>query len=453
MGIRDARRLGPVEEALKGKVTNREGAERAGLSVRQFRRLKQRVARLGPAGLQHGNRGQPSRRRTSATVRERILFWLCRPEVRVNDCHIAEKLREEERLKVSHETVRRVRRAEGIAPKRQRRSRRHRRRREREARCGAMVLTDGSPFRWLDDEGPELDLVGTLDDATGKILSLTLRPHEDLHGYGLVLQETFTLHGLPERVYGDRTTVFVRSDEHWTVEEQLAGHQHPTHLGQALQDLQVDYIAALSPQAKGRIERLWATLQDRLVVELRLRGITTVAAWLAYLPEFIADYNRRYALDPREAESAWRRAPRDLDLILSCRYQRTVANDNTVTLEERVVAVPPGPGGRSYAQCKVELRELLDGRLAVLYRGQRIAQLAPPPGAFVLTPRRHRLRRLARKTDAHPSPRIDDRAEVRVKTRAVLKPTPQSTTRPRRPGPKHPWRRYPTTHPAPSPVG
>jgi transposase len=445
MGMRKGRRLGPIEEARKGKITNREGAERAGLSVRQFRRLKQRVGVQGEAGLGHGNRGQPSKRRISAKVRARIVAWLQRTDVRVNDCHIAEKLKEVEHLEVSRETVRRVRRAEGIAPKRRRRPRVHRRRREREGRYGAMMLVDGSPFEWVAGAG-EQDLVGAMDDATGQILSLVFRPHEDTHGYAMVMRETFTNHGLPERVYGDRTTVLVRSDDHWTIEEQLAGRQHPTHLGQALEDLTITYIAALSPQAKGRIERMWATLQDRLVVELSLRRVTTVAAATRYLPEFIADFNRRFAHDPREAEVAWRRAPRDLDLILSCRYERTVARDNTVTLQQRTVQVPPGPGGRSYAQCKVELRELLDGRLIVLYHGERIAEVSAP-AAFELSPRNDRLRRFTPKTDAHRSTRIDDRSQTRTRTQAAPAQKTKSP-RPRRLKTKHPWRRFSNPLPA-----
>src|SRR3972149_4885006 len=158
MAIREARRLGPMEDALKGRVTNREGAERAGLSPRQFRRLKERVRRLGPAGLVHGNRGRASGRRLAEEVRERIAFWLQRPEVRVNDCHIAEKLWELEGLRVSRGTVRRFGGGRGGGGERVRRSGgglapapKRPRRREREARLGAMVLVDGSPFAWLGD--------------------------------------------------------------------------------------------------------------------------------------------------------------------------------------------------------------------------------------------------------------------------------------------------------------
>jgi transposase len=448
MSVREARRLGPMEDALKGRITNREGAERAGLSLRQFRRVKERVRRLGPEGLLHGNRGRPSGRRLAEEVRERIAFWLRRPEVRVNDCHITEKLWELEGLRVSRETVRRVRRELEIAPKRRRRPRRHRRRREREARCGAMILVDGSPFAWLGHGTERFDLLGAMDDATGQILSLAFRPHEDLHGYALILHETFTTHGLPERIYGDRSGVFERHDTHWTIDEELQGRRQPTQLRQVIEDLDVEYIAALSPQAKGRIERLWQTLQDRLVVELRLRRIPSREEAAAFLPEFIADFNHRFALPARESHAAWRRPPRELDRILCCRYTRTVANDNTARLEERTVHVPPGPARRSYAQCRVELRELLDGRLLVLYHEQIIARQAPPHDWHGLKPRARHNRRRAPRTDAHTTPRTNDRPPPPPRRTPTQAPKGTST-RPGRPDPDHPWRhtRYSTNAP------
>lgn len=447
MAVRDARRLGPLEDALRGRITNRQGAERAGLSVRQFRRLKARVSRLGVAGLCHGNRGRPSPRRIEPEIRERIRFWLERPEVRVNDCHIAEKLLELEGLCVSRETIRRVRRALGVAPKRRRRPRQHRRRREREARFGAMILVDGSPFRWFRDD-EQVDLVGALDDATGNILSLVFRPHEDLHGYGLVLRETFTTFGLPECVYGDRTSVFERNDKNWTVEEELQGRQEPTPMRRALEELGITYIPALSPQAKGRIERLWQTLQDRLVVELRLRKIDTLPGATAFLPEFIANYNPHFAVAPRDRESAWRRPPRELDLVLTCRYHRIVANDNTVRLEERLVHVLPGPGKRSYARCRVELRELLDGRLLVFHQGRIIAAQPAPAGFKALKPR---ARRSGPRGDLLTAPRTNDRHPAHTQT-GVPKAVKAKSAHPWRPGRNHPWRQYPHPKPVPEPV-
>jgi hypothetical protein len=294
-----------------------------------------------------------------------------------------------------------------------------------EAARGALIQIDGSPFPWLEERGPELVLLGAVDDATTEILALQFRPAEDVQGYATLFRDVFTTHGLPLAVYGDRLNLLIRNDAHWSVDEQLAGTQAPTHLGRILQALAVGYIAAGSPQAKGRVERLWGTLQDRLVSELRLRGIRTVEAAQAYLPAFIADFNRRFGKPPAQRQPVWRRPPRDLPLILGCRYRRVVARDNTVRLGPRVVQLR---GRRSYAGLTVEVRELLDGRLVVLHddvlRGE-----APSPGpAFILKPRRapSQDRRPPRALAARPLPQRLPRLAPNTHTG-------------RRPLPTHPW--------------
>jgi hypothetical protein len=305
----------------------------------------------------------------------------------VNDCHVTEKLREVEGLCVSRASVRRIRRALDLPAKHRRRPRQHRARRTPEARMGALVQLDGSPCAWLEGRGPVMTLHGAIDDATNTVLALHFRPTEDLHGYATVLQQIGLAYGLPLTLYGDRFGVFVRNDPHWTLAEELQGHQHPTHFGQILRDLAIGFRAAGSPQAKGRIERLWRTLQDRLVVELRLRGLVTRAAANAYLPEFLADYNRRFTHPPAETHAAWRPRPRDFADQLSCRYTRVVAPDNTVRLGPRWVQIPPGPYGRSYAGTRVDLRECVDGRLLVVRAGTRLVSQPAPGPDFVLTPR------------------------------------------------------------------
>ncbi|HEY3217276.1 MAG TPA: hypothetical protein VGK93_12370 [Candidatus Eisenbacteria bacterium] len=304
------------------------------------------------------------------------------------------------------------------------------------------MLLDASEHAWLEDRGPVWNLLGSLDDATGAILALHFRPHEDLHGYTTLLRRVIVEHGLPTNLYGDRLGVFVRNDDPWTLEEELAGTQDPTQFGHMLAEFAVGYLAATSPQAKGRIERLWQTLQDRLVAELRLRGITTYAAAEAYLAAFIADYNRRFAKPPREVRTAWRRAPRDLDHILTCRYHRTVAGDNTVTLPGRWIQIPPGPGQRSYHRCRVELRELLDGRLIVLHHDRVIAEQPAPTCPFTLAPRdsTRPKRRAALGIDAPGSPRNNDRAAPRVPSHPRNTP-PGRLTHIRRPAKTHPWKR------------
>ena len=440
MGRRETRRLGVVQAALQGRMTNREGALALGLSLRQFKRLRRQVREREAAGVVHGNRGRPSMRRLCAEVRERVRELLI-GEVKLNDHHLAELL-VAEGIVVSPASVRRIRQEHRLPPKRRRRPPRHRRRRERKARRGELVLIDGSPFQWFDVAGPAWTLLGAIDDATGDILALTLRPTEDLHGYVTLVRDLIAIHGVPECLYGDRSGILVRNDKHWTLAEELAGRQSPTHFGRMLEALAVRFIAATSPQAKGRVERLWATLQDRLAAELRLRGLTTFEAAMAYLPTFIHDHNQRRGRAPADSASAFRPAPRDLDRILACVYERVVARDNTVRVAGRWVQVPPGARQRSWHKARVEVRELLDGRLLVLHpRHGVIAEQPSPTAAFVLEARRapRETQRLAR-NEARESRQSHDRKPAGTKPHPATGGSGKLTTT-RRPRPDHPWNR------------
>lgn len=385
MSRKELPRAGLVGAALAGRITNREGAAALRISARQFQRLKERFREGGAPALRHRGRGRLSHRRLPAAITVKVQALLRDRYVGFNDTHATEKLREMEHLPISRESVRRLRRALGLAAVHRRRPPQHRRRRPRELAAGQLVQLDGSPFDWLEGRGPAMTLLGAIDDATSEVLALHFRPTEDLHGYATLLHHLFRTHGLPVALYGDGVNILVRTDRHWSLEEQLAGTQAPTHLGRVLQDLGIGYVQARSPQGKGRVERLWATLQDRLVSELRLRRFATRAEANAFLPLFMADFNRRFAR-PAAAAPVWRRPPRDLDIVLSCRYSRVVARDNTVRVGSRLIQIPRGPRGRSYSRRRVEVRELLDGRVIVYADAVVIAQLASARPDFCLVP-------------------------------------------------------------------
>jgi len=387
MSRKEVPRAGLLKAALAGRLTNAQGGRALGLSVRQFRRLKRRFREQGARGLLHALRGRPSNRRLAQPAREQIGVLMTTTYAGFNDVHLTEKLREVHHLGVSRSSVRHIRLALGRPATRRRAAPQHRSRRPRKPALGQLAQLDASPYAWFEDRGPVATLHGVIDDATSTPLALCFRPQEDLHGYVTLLDRTCRRYGLPLELYGDRLNVFARNDAHWTLAEQLQGHQNPTHFGRMLQVLGIGFIRAHSPQAKGRIERLWDTLQDRLTSELRLRGIRTLAAGNAFLPEFLADFTRRFAQPPADATPAWRPVPRDLADLLSCRYQRTVARDNTVHLGARWVQIPPGPRGRSYAGCRVEVRERLDGYLRVLYHDTLLASQPSSDPAFVLKPR------------------------------------------------------------------
>ncbi len=378
---------------LEGQLALQDAAGRLGLSPRQLRRLAQRVRALGPAGLVHGNRGRPPANRTPEPLRQQVLAWAQGPYAECNDCHLVELLAEREGVVIGRETVRVLLRAAGRAPKRKRRPRRHHRRRPRSPAKGLMVLWDGSPHPWLGPDQPPVTLMAALDDADGELLAAFFTPYETSEAYLRLLRDVVQRHGLPLSIYQDRHSALRRNDEAWSLEEQLAGRQFPTQVGMALEELGIHPIFALSPQAKGRIERLFGVLQDRLLAELQLHGITTLEQANHYLQQCgIERYNRRFRKTPARPDRAYR-SPHghDLHKILAFRYRATVLNDNTVRLGGRVLDIPPGPRGRSYAKAVVDVRQHLDGSWSVYYQDHQILDRADPsPLAEPLRYRRHR---------------------------------------------------------------
>src|SRR3989442_4413086 len=241
---KELHRPGLLKAVCAGQITNAQAATALRLSVRQVQRLKARFQTGGAPALRHGGRGRPSPRRLADAVRDQIARLMKTVYVGFNDRALREKLREQHHRAVGRESVRRLRRQLGLPSQRARRAPRARRRRAPEEARGALIQIDGSPFAWLEDRGPSCALLGAVDDATTDILALHFRPAEDVHGYMTLFRDVFTAHGLPLAVYGDRLNILVRNDPHWSLEEQLAGLQFPTHIGRLLQDLCVAYIAA-----------------------------------------------------------------------------------------------------------------------------------------------------------------------------------------------------------------
>jgi len=381
MSQKEFQRVKVIENAAGGRLSVREASRLLQRSERQVQRLKRRYRPDSIAWVQHGNRGRPMPWAVSLPQKQLILSLARGKYQGFNDSHLAEKLRDEENISLSRETVRRILRGAKLASPQKRRPRKYRSRRPPRPRFGMMALTDASCHDWLQGRGPELTLTGFQDDATHKILAASFQLEaENTLGYLRSLRSMILTHGIPLSLYRDRHGIFQRNDAHWTLAEQLAGKQSPTQLGRALEELGIQQIPAYSPQAKGRIERAWRTFQDRLVSELRLAHATTLEQANTVLTRFCADYNQRFARAATDAASDFRSLPRRFDLArcLSLRYRRVVAADHTITLGAHSIALPPLPGQRGYAGETVELSHQLDGTLRV-YRGDTLLLALPLP--------------------------------------------------------------------------
>jgi transposase len=373
---KELQRVTVISACMQGNLACARAAELLDLSPRHIKRLKARYRLGSAAALAHASRGRPSHRRLPDAVRERILQLSRTRYAGFNDHHLCEKLVEHEGFSLSRETLRRLLRQHGIGSPRKRRPPAHRQRRLRSARIGELVQLDGSPHDWLEGRGPLLTALGMQDDATGKILAAQFFPSETTSAYLCLLRQLLGRHGVPLAFYGDRSGIFVRNDHRWTVEEQLAGKRQPTQFGRALDQLGVTFIAAHSPQAKGRIERLWGLLQDRLTSELRLAKASDIDSANAVLRKFIADYNRRFARLPRETATAWREAPENLERICCFVHERIVSNDNVVQWDGRRFQIPQQARRFSFAGAKIHIYQALDGRLSFFYGDIRLEHSA-----------------------------------------------------------------------------
>lgn len=377
LSTKEARRVYVMERVVAGKMTVRQGAEYLGLSERQVKRLKKGMKEKGVAALAHGNRGRAPKHTIPKDIRDVIVSLATGLYRGASAEHMSELLRLHQSISVSAKSITRILRQEGVLDPHVKKHRRRRRSRDRMPQEGMLVQVDASPFHWLEERGPKLHLHGVIDDATGKVLALYLRPQEDLKGYLEVLRQVVTKHGVPRGVYTDGHTIFFspKADK-LTIEEELAGKQVAlTQLGRALDQLGICHVRAYSPQAKGRIERLWETLQSRLMIELRVAGISTVEEANLFLPAFIERYNERFAVDAADPELAYMPAiSKDAaDTILCIKEDRIASNGSVISYrgqtyrlldhKRRVLSLPP--------RAKVDVLVHLDGSTDAFYQGQR----------------------------------------------------------------------------------
>jgi transposase len=430
MTHKELNRVAVVQQVSVGNLTGAEGARLLGLSLRQVRRLVKRYREGGAAGLAHGNRGRASGRRMASEQRAALVKRLAEGYGDYNTRHLQEVLAERYGVAVSYTSLRALRNEAGYPSPRKRRAAKHRRCRERYPQAGMLLQADGSDHDWLEGRGPRLTLIAFIDDATNEVVGAVFREQEDAAGYLLALRDICLGAGLPLAVYADRHTIF-RSPGEPSLAQQLAGEEPKSQFGRVLDELAIVYIPAYSPQAKGRIERLFQTLQDRLVKALREAGACSLAEANQVLSAFLPGFNRRFQQAAAQPGSAYRAWPIGLrpDDVFCFKHTRTVAQDNTLSFAGHTLPIPPGPDRRSYARARVELRQQLDGQLTIHYQGQRLATFQPADDSPV---------RVGQFSPA-PLPVSPHPIQEVVMARAAHSPP---ASRPAHiPSPDHPWRR------------
>lgn len=374
--LKDKKREMVLRDVDAERMTAVNAAQSLGVSERHIWRLLAAYRREGAEALVHGNQGQTPNNALSAETRQQILDLAQTTYVGFNQTHLTEKLCTEHGLTVSRASVQRILADAGIKAPRHHRRPKHRSRRERRSSPGMLLQIDGSVHDWLEGRGPYLTLLAAIDDATGEVVAALFRDEEDGHGYMLLLRSIVQSHGIPLALYSDRHSIFVWTESaSETVDQQLAGQQSRTQVGRLLEDLSIELILARSPQAKGRIERLWGTFQDRLVSELRLAKASTLAEANAVVTALLPTHNSRFMRPAAETRSCYRPVPAALDLktIFAFQYDRTVANDNTVRLGQDVIQIPANRERSSYAKAKTRICVGIDGSVTVLYQGHRVA--------------------------------------------------------------------------------
>lgn len=372
---KEERRIRVMEQVVFGSMSLAEGCHLLGVSYRQGKRIRKRYMSDGAAGLAHKGRGKRSAKALSIGQREMVLSLKSGVYPVHNDTHFTEALAEREDINLSRETVRQILRGAGVAAKRGRKAPQHRKRRERRPVEGMMAQWDGSPHRWFGDDLPPCCLMAAVDDATGKLLGALFVQSESSESYLRLLAMVARRHGVPVSVYHDRHSSLVRNDPYWSIEEELAGSRYPTHVGRVLAELGIESIAAGSPQAKGRIERAFGVLQDRMIAEMGLDGIKdmeTANPWLERV--FIARHTARFAKPAPKEGSAFRKAQTgEIYHAISFAYEAVVGPDNCVRLGGMMIDIPAGKGGRGYAKSRVIARQHLDGKWSVWKDGEKIA--------------------------------------------------------------------------------
>jgi len=363
---RELKRLHILQRVIEGVLKQTEAAEILSLSVRQIGRIIIRIKEEGPQGIVHHSRGRESNRKLPQEVKDQVLALYRQNYEGFGPTLAQEKLLERDGINVSDETLRKWLLGAGLW-KKKRKGTQHRQWRPRKDRYGEMIQVDGSHHDWFEGRGPACVFMGYIDDATGKVYGRfydyegTIPAMESFRRY-------IRKNGIPASLYMDKHSTY-KSIGKPTIEDDLNGTEPVSEFGRALKELGVELIHAHSPQAKGRVERLFNTLQDRLVKEMRLRGISSIAEANEFLREYLPIYNRRFAKKAAQGENLHRPIPKglSLDRILCIKTERTLRNDFTIAHDRKLYQIE-----EAITTKKLMVEEYTDGSMAIWYRTKKM---------------------------------------------------------------------------------
>jgi transposase len=408
MSDKEITRLEAMQRIKDKRLTQKEAARILRLSIRQIKRLYRAYKARGAKGLISARRGKPSNNQLDAQVEQEVLDLIQEKYKDFGPTLAHEKLTEVHGIKISRESVRKLMIEEEIwKPKRAKASSTHQMR-ERRACFGELVQIDGSDHAWFEDRGPRCTLLVYIDDATGQLLELWFVPEETFFGYCEASRHYFERYGKPVAFYSDKHGIFRVNQP-----RPLGTTSGLTQFGRAMDELDIQIICANTPQAKGRIERANQTLQDRLVKELRLCGISDMQAGNAYLPEFRQDFNRRFAVQPRSNHDAHRPllATENLDLILTHQKTGTLSKNLTVQFNHVLYQIQSDRPDYALRNAQVTICENAKGEVTILYKNKPLSY-----------------------SIFHKAIRQAEIVDTKTLDRQIKTPKP--------PAPDHPWRTY-----------
>jgi hypothetical protein len=362
----ELKRAHVIRKALEKVITQKEASKLIGVTLRQAQRLAYRVRQEGDGGVIHKGRGKASNRALSEKLKQKVLKLYKKNYADFGPTLASEKLLEREKIKVNDETLRLWLIENNVEYKR-RKKRAHRQWRERKHYYGQMIQLDGSKHAWFEGRGPKCVFMGYIDDATGKPFG-RFYEYEGTWPAMDSFKRYIKKNGIPVSVYLDKHTTY-KSPAKQTIEDELKNREPLSQFERALKELGVDVIHAHSPQAKGRIERLFRTFQDRLLKELRLENVKTIEEANKVVGRFLSFYAKRFSIKPLKNENLHRPIPEklDLDRILCVKTERTLKNDFTVSHDKKLYQILD-----NIPACKVVMEEKVKGSIEIYYKNRRL---------------------------------------------------------------------------------